>query len=194
MLKNTIDNPREITDEIISLFELHGNENYDGEPVSQTSHMIQCAMQAMAEGSDMELVLGSFLHDAGHLLRHKMKTEEMDRYGAVNHEGIGAAYLREKGFSERICAMVEKHVDAKRFLVATDESYNNKLSEASRQTLIWQGGPMNNNEVSAFRRHPYFDDIIKVRLWDEKAKEADAALLPLHHFKNLIFNYLTNKK
>jgi putative nucleotidyltransferase with HDIG domain len=110
-------NNETVTDEIIQLFEKYGAEDYDGEPVSQTSHMIQCAMQAMGDGEDMELILGAFLHDVGHLLKHEIQTEAMGNYGVVNHEGIGAGYLREKGFSERICAMVEKHVDAKRYLV-----------------------------------------------------------------------------
>ncbi|MFT4155103.1 hypothetical protein [Parafilimonas sp.] len=44
-----------------------------------------------------------------------------------------------------------------------------------------------------FEQHPFFDDIIKVRLWDEKAKDANAVLLPLWHFKNLIAEYLKDR-
>jgi predicted HD phosphohydrolase len=87
---------KQTANEIIDLFEKFGDEDYDGEPVSQTSHMIQCAMEAMAEGEDEELVLGSFLHDIGHLLKHVEPTEEMGQYGVVNHEGIGAQYLKER--------------------------------------------------------------------------------------------------
>lgn len=181
------------TAEIFALFETYGDSDYDGEPVSQTSHMVQCGMRAMDLGEDEELILGAFLHDIGHLLRHQEETEAMGSYGVVNHEGLGADYLREKGFSERICAMVEKHVDAKRYLVATDPAYEEKLSEASMQTLIWQGGPMNEIEVMQFEQHPYFDDIIKVRHWDEEAKDSDAVLLPLSHFKKLVHEYLNGK-
>lgn len=181
---------KQITNEIMKLYESFGDEDYDGEPVSQTSHMIQCAMEAMAQGEDEELVLGSFLHDIGHLLKHVESTEEMGNYGVVNHEGVGARYLKEKGFSRRICAMVENHVNAKRYLVAVDETYHSKLSDASLQTLQWQGGPMHQSEIMIFEQHPFFDDIIKVRLWDEKAKQPDAVLLPLTHFKNLITDHL----
>ena len=182
------------TNEIMRLFENYGNEDYDGESVSQTSHMIQCAMQAMAEGEDMELILGAFLHDVGHLLRHEQKVEEMGGYGTVNHEGLGGEYLRRKNFSERVCAMVERHVDAKRYLVATDPSYKDKLSEASLQTLnMWQGGPMSEAEAALFKQHLYFEDIIKVRLWDEGAKNHEMIMLPLHHFRNLIHEYLKER-
>ena len=184
---------KQTANEIMDLYEKFGDEDYDGEPVSQTSHMIQCAMEAMSEGEDQELVLGSFLHDIGHLLKHVLQTEEMGNFGVVNHEGIGAKYLKEKGFSKRICAMVENHVNAKRYLVVADETYQSKLSEASLQTLQWQGGPMHASEIILFEQHPFFDDIIKVRLWDEKAKQPDAVLLPLSHFKTLITEYLKDK-
>jgi phosphonate degradation associated HDIG domain protein len=186
-------NSEKTTNEIMLLFEKYGAEDYDGEPVSQTSHMTQCAMQAMGEGEDMELILGAFLHDIGHLLKHEIQTEAMGNYGVVNHEGIGANYLREKGFSERICAMVEKHVDAKRYLVAEEPSYKEKLSEASLRTLEYQGGPMTPGEVIDFRQHPFFDDIIKVRIWDEMGKNSEAILLPLSHFRALIHEYLNDR-
>lgn len=181
---------KQTANEIIELYEKFGDEDYDGEPVSQTSHMIQCAMEAMNADEDGELILGSFLHDIGHLLKHVESTEEMGNFGVVNHEGLGADYLKEHGFSQRICAMVSNHVNAKRYLVAVDETYQSKLSEASLQTLQWQGGPMHDSEIMLFEQHPYFDDIIKVRLWDEKAKQPDAVLLPLSHFKILVHDHL----
>jgi len=192
-MQTQILNNETITNEIMLLFEKYGAEDYDGEPVSQTSHMIQCAMQAMGDGEDMELILGAFLHDIGHLLKHEMQTEAMGNYGVVNHERIGADYLRAKGFSERICAMVEKHVDAKRYLVAAEPSYRAKLSEASLKTLEYQGGPMSSEEMISFRKHPFFEDIIKVRAWDEMGKNSEAILLPLNHFRNLIQDYLNDR-
>ena len=183
-----------ITAEIRSLFELYGNADYDGEPVSQTSHMIQCGMRAMSEGADTELILGSFLHDIGHLLRHVKQVEAMGGFGVVNHEGLGAAFLRNKGFSERIYAMVENHVAAKRYLVATVPGYFDKLSPASIETLKLQGGVMGENEISLFQQHPFFEDIIKVRTWDEEAKNKNAVLLPLNHFMVLITQYLKDCK
>ncbi len=183
---------KQIADEIIQLFEAYGTEDYDGEPVSQASHMIQAAMQAMEEGVGAELIVGAFLHDIGHLLKHHQPTEAMGQYGVVNHEGLGAGFLRSRNFPERVCAVVEKHVAAKRYLVATDKAYEAKLSPASRQTLLWQGGPMTEDEVTRFEQHPFFSDIIRVRLWDEEAKSTTATLLPLGFFKNLIYDYLND--
>lgn len=186
-------NARQTTNHIMDLFAQYGNNDYDGEPVTQTSHMMQCAMLAMQANADQELVLSAFLHDIGHLLGHKMKEKEMDGFGAINHEGIGAQYLKENGFGERICAVVKGHVAAKRYLVAADETYAAKLSPASRETLRWQGGPMSEQERKAFHEHPFFAEIIQVRLWDEGAKDYDAVLLPMSMFKNFIEDYLSHK-
>lgn len=186
-----LSNAEKTTNAIMRLFEQYGHEDYDGEPVSQSSHMIQCAMLAMETVSDRTLVIGALLHDIGHLLKHEQPTEAMDNFGVVNHEGIGAAYLRRNGFPERVCAVVAQHVAAKRYLVATDKTYVAKLSPASRQTLQWQGGAMTIDEAAAFERHPFFQDIIKVRRWDEEAKNNGAMLLPLSYFRNLILDYLT---
>ncbi len=189
-----IQHAEEVSAEILGLFEQHGNEDYDGEPVSQTSHMVQCGMLAMATGGDMELVIGAFLHDVGHLLRYKVQTEAMGHYGVMNHDGLGGEYLRKNGFAERICAMVDQHVAAKRYLVSTNPSYKDKLSPASLATLMkYQGGLMTPEEITAFENHPYFDDIIKVRLWDEEAKDHNAVLLPTKHFTNLINEYLKDR-
>jgi 2-amino-1-hydroxyethylphosphonate dioxygenase (glycine-forming) len=186
-------NSEAITNEIMNLFEKYGDEDYDGEPVSQASHMMQCGMLAMNKGEDTELILGAFLHDIGHLLKHEQQTEAMGNYGVANHEGIGADYLHAKGFSDRICVVVEKHVDAKRYLVATKPGYKEKLSEASLKTLEYQGGPMNETEVALFKQNSFFGDIIKVRLWDEQAKDTKAATLPLNYFAQLMREYLNRR-
>ncbi len=172
---------------------MYGDEDYDGEPVSQTSHMIQCAMKAIAKDEGTELILGAFLHDIGHLLKHTSPAEAMGTFGVVNHEGMGAGFLRSRHFRDRICSVVEMHVQAKRYLVATQETYMAKLSAASLETLKWQGGPMSMEEASEFKHHRYFDDIIKVRLWDEAAKEPDAKIPPLDYFRNLLFEYQLHK-
>ncbi len=184
---------KQTTNEIMDLFAQYGNNDYDGEPVTQTSHMVQCAMLAMQSSADQELVLGAFLHDIGHLIGHKQKAADMKGLGAVNHEAIGAAYLQKHHFGERICAVVEGHVAAKRYLVATDKNYAEKLSAASRETLRWQGGAMNEEEVKMFEKHPYYKEIIQVRLWDEGAKDGNAVLLPMNLFKNFIEDYLSHR-
>ena len=47
-------------------------------------------------------------------------------------------------------------------------SYYKKLSEASKGTLEYQGGPMSEAEVAQFEKDPLKNTIILMRTWDEK--------------------------
>ncbi|MGZ3901839.1 MAG: hypothetical protein ACXVDC_16045, partial [Bacteroidia bacterium] len=62
----------QIVDEIMSLYNNYGNEDYIGEPVSQIEHMCQCAQLAEKEKYDEEVILAAFFHDLGHLCEHIM--------------------------------------------------------------------------------------------------------------------------
>src|SRR5271154_271545 len=121
--------PEEIVDEIFALYEEHGGEDYIGEPVSQLEHMSQAAALAEEEGFEDEVVLAAFFHDIGHLCASSETAKSMDGFGNVDHEKLGADYLRERGFSERLAALVESHVVAKRYLTYKYPEYYNQLSE-----------------------------------------------------------------
>lgn len=163
-------NSREIVDEVMSLYALHGNEDYIGEPVSQIEHMSQSAELAMRGGYDDEVILAAFFHDIGHLCAINDSSMNMGGYGVMRHEKIGADFLRSKGFPERIAKLVENHVQAKRYLTCKYPDYYNNLSEASKKTLEFQGGVMSKQEADAFEADPLFDLSIIMRKWDEEAK------------------------
>lgn len=186
----SLKNIQETIDEIISLYEHFGGENYIGEPVSQIEHMCQCAQLAEMEGSDDEVILAAFFHDIGHLCEHIMDVKYMDKFGVVDHEKIGAEYLLKKGFSKKIAALVASHVEAKRYLTLRDESYYASLSEASKKTLEFQGGVMSEDEANKFESDPLFSLYISLRKWDEKAKLIDIPLPSLDNYEYLIQTHL----
>lgn len=156
--------------DIFDLYAKHGAEEYAGEKVSQLEHMCQAAEFAMQEGYDDEVVLAAFLHDVGHLLPIHDASESMDGYGMMDHEKVGADYLRKLGFSERMCRLIASHVNAKRYLTWKFPEYYNQLSGASKKTLEFQGGRMEAGEAAAFEADPLFDLYIRMRRWDEAAK------------------------
>lgn len=49
---------------IFDLYQRFGANDYIGEPVSQTEHMVQCAMLAEREGEPTEVSLVALLHSA----------------------------------------------------------------------------------------------------------------------------------
>ncbi|MBO9658673.1 MAG: HD domain-containing protein, partial [Chitinophagaceae bacterium] len=143
------------------------------------------------EGYDDEIILAAFFHDIGHLCEHIMEVKQMDGYGVVDHEKLGADFLLGNGFSENIASLVRNHVQAKRYLTFSNKDYYNKLSEASKKTLEFQGGRMTAEEAAAFQADPLFEMHIRLRQWDEKAKLEDQPLPPLKKYRDMMIDHLS---
>ena len=111
-----MDKVSSIVNDIFDLYRTYGSEDYIGEPVSQIEHMSQAGQLAIASGHEDEVVLAAFFHDIGHLLDFKNPDKRMGEFGVIDHEALGAQYLREKGFSNLITTLVANHVNAKRYL------------------------------------------------------------------------------
>ena len=180
----------QIAEEIIHLYTLHGEAEYAGEKVSQLEHMAQAAQLARAQGYDDEVVLAAFLHDIGHLTEKQSSTNSMGEFGIKDHEALGADFLSSHGFSKRLTRLVASHVVAKRWLTLREAGYYDKLSEASKRTLVYQGGPFSDAEADHLEKDPLFTEIIQMRRWDEEAKLEHQPLPPLSVFKQLIFQHL----
>ena len=178
---------------IFGFYEKHGNEYYIGEPVSQLEHMCQSAQLAEGEGFDEEVILAAFFHDLGHLITQGPTTEMMGEFGVKRHEQLGADFLRSLGFSEKIAQLVENHVQAKRYLTFRYPDYYTKLSEASKQTLIYQGGPMKEEEALKFEKDPLFEVSLRMRTWDEEAKLTDLPLPSLTRYKEMALRALQHR-
>lgn len=175
---------------IIGLYRQFGGNDYIGEPVSQIEHMCQCAHLAEEEGYDDEIILAAFFHDIGHLCEHIMEVGHMGGFGVMNHEQLGAAFLRENGFSEKISSLVGNHVEAKRYLTYRYPDYFDRLSPASRKTLEFQGGRMSPEEAAAFEADPYFVLHTRLRFWDDLAKRQNCPLPSLDRYQDMIVRHL----
>ncbi|AZD05078.1 phosphonate degradation HD-domain oxygenase [Pseudomonas chlororaphis] len=174
--------PEQRIAELFGLYERFGDSDYIGEPVSQIEHMSQAAQLAMAEGFDDEVVLAAFFHDIGHICGQD--AENMGGFGVAGHERLGADYLRRAGFSERLARLVEYHVQAKRYLTCKEPGYYERLSQASRRTLEYQGGVMNAEEARAFEQDPLCAVSLRLRHWDEQAKELWVPVMDLQVLKD----------
>jgi phosphonate degradation associated HDIG domain protein len=173
---------------------LYGEQDYIGEPVSQLQHMLQAAALAEEAGQEEEVVLAAFFHDIGHLVEAVQPVEKMDNVGVMDHEKLGAAYLRAKGFSDRLCRLVQSHVAAKRYLTSTSPAYYDRLSDASKQTLLHQGGRMSAAEAEEFERDPDHTLFIRLRDWDDKAKETSKVAPSLERYRAMAQRHLLSQK
>jgi phosphonate degradation associated HDIG domain protein len=167
-------------DDIESLFNHRGGEQYSGEPVTQLEHALQCGALAEAEGADDELVTAAFLHDLGHLLQDLGETPTLRGVDDV-HQYAALPFLRGL-FGERVLGGIQLHVDAKRYLCATRTGYHDALSEDSKRSLKLQGGIFTADQAQAFIARPGAADAVRLRIWDDLAKTAGAPTPSLSHF------------
>jgi len=162
--------------------------DYIGEPISQLEHALQAAHFGAQAGARTEVVLAALFHDIGHLIAQD--APQMEGLGVVEHERLGAEWLRSLGFSETVARLVESHVLAKRYLCWRNPQYFARLSEASTGTLAWQGGPMDADEARTFEADPLFAEILAVRQWDEMAKDPSLQVADITTYRQPIEDHL----
>ena len=171
-------------DDIRGLFEQHGALAYSGEPVTQLEHALQSAALAENEGAGDELVTAALLHDLGHLLNRFGETPTEQGIDDL-HQYFALPFLRPV-LPEAVLEPIRLHVDAKRCLCAIDASYFGRLSADSVRSLQLQGGVFSRQEADAFLSKPYAEDALRVRRWDDLAKEANRATPGLDHYLDVV--------
>lgn len=173
-----------IVEFIADIFERRGHEEYLGEAVTMQQHMLQGATLAEQEGCSEELIVAALLHDIGHFTS-EFGSFTMDDTEDRFHENAGAEILG-RYFPQKIVDCVKYHVAAKRYLCAVNPTYHTELSEASRHSLKLQGGAMNSMEKNEFENLEHINDIVKVRLFDDAAKNPDLVTPSFAYFAPMI--------
>jgi predicted HD phosphohydrolase len=179
---------------IINVYKEYGKITIE-EDINQLEHAKQCAKFATDAKSHPDLIVASLLHDIGQLPPEQFGLFDLDiisnKYGSLGHEYIGGKILKHLGFNDNIIDLVQNHVNAKRFLLHKNQKY--KLSKASQMTLDQQGGIMEYDEYLKFKQKPNYKDIIKLRLWDDKAKIKNYEVPSIDSYKKFIVFTLTQK-
>ena len=175
-----------IINQIISSY-LNNKSLYIGEKVTMAEHMIQTAMLAEKTNSSINLICSSLLHDYGHFILedpdHLVKKKKDGK-----HEDLGYEFLK-KYFIKDVIGPIKYHVKAKKYL-ARDKKYYDFLSEASKKSLKFQGGIMNNEEAKEFECVKFFESSIKLRKFDEVAKKEGLKIKSINEYKNLLISKL----
>lgn len=162
------------------VFARRGGEQYSGEPVTQLQHALQTAHLAEQSDADDELVTAALLHDLGHLLQDLGETPTLRGVDDV-HQYAALPFLRGL-FPDRVLGGISLHVDAKRYLCATRPGYHEALSDDSKRSLVLQGGVFDADQAAAFIARPGAADAVRLRIWDDLAKDAAATTPPLAYF------------
>jgi len=170
--------------DIARLFGERGHVAYAGEPVSQTAHALQCAWLAEREGAGDGLVAAALLHDLGHLLiaEHQALARSPTELGIDDrHERIAQPLLRGL-FGPEVLVPIALHVQAKRYLCATQPGYAAQLSADSVRSLALQGGAFDAAQAARFAALPGARAALRLRRWDDAAKVGGLRTPPLAHF------------
>ncbi|KAK4499298.1 hypothetical protein PRZ48_009811 [Zasmidium cellare] len=180
-------NAQETIRELFEFIDKQGQGDYLGERVSQLQHSLQAATLAQRAGADEETVLGALLHDVGRFIPAADKMSSMfaddgTYVGKASHEILGERYLRQLGFSEKICQLVGAHVMAKRYLTAVDKGYYDGLSANSKTTLKYQGGIFTDEQIKEAQKDPWLENKLAVRRWDDLAKDPNLKTPELQSF------------
>lgn len=150
----------------------------EGDPVDLLAHGLQCA-DVLRTGcpDDLGLQLAGLVHDVGHAAGG----------GDPDHARAGADAVRPL-FGDRVAGLVGLHVEAKRYLAAT-EAY--ELSPASVLSLSRQGAAMTPAEAQRFAARPEAVAAIALRRADEAAKEVGRVVPGLETWAPRVREYVS---
>ncbi|MBS0518740.1 MAG: metal-dependent phosphohydrolase [Proteobacteria bacterium] len=166
--------------ELLEIFAGRATRRYGLSDVNQLQHALQAAALAEADGASPATVLASLLHDVGHMI-HGLGEDPAARGVDDVHEQRGADWLAER-FSPEVSEPVRLHVAAKRYLCSVESDYFGKLAPDSVRSLTLQGGLMSPEEVETFRAHPQHAEAVRLRRYDEDAKDPHARTPDFDHF------------
>jgi len=177
-------------EEIIAACRSMAGLPYDGEPVDQLEHALQCAWLARSEGGEEDFVVACLLHD----IARAPAVAGIPYDGEREHHGeTGARWLTPR-VGARIAWLAEQHVPAKRYLVATDAGYRAALSAVSARTLRAQGGPMSAPEIERFRRHPDWERAVALRRIDDRGKVPGLEVPGLEAYREALRRVVTSAR
>jgi phosphonate degradation associated HDIG domain protein len=169
-------------DEIIELYRTAGAARYGMEAINQEQHALQCAQLAERAGGQPVLIAAALMHDLGHLLA--VRKREGERINDL-HEFVAIPFLRGV-FPDAVIEPIRMHVDAKRYLCATQPEYWETLSPASKRSLELQGGAFTPEEAARFVAQPFAYDAVSLRRWDDSAKSPTTSTPGWSHYRRIL--------
>ena len=169
--------------DVAAMFRAKGHCQYTGEPVSQLEHALQSAFLAEQADASPVLVTACLLHDFGHMSNDMGETPTLR--GLDDRHQYHSVSVLKGLFPDAVLAPILLHVDAKRYLCATEKGYWASLSEDSQRSLELQGGAYSAEEAARYVAQPFARDAVQLRRWDDLAKAAGCKTPDLEHYLRL---------
>ncbi len=157
------------------------------ERVTMLDHALQSAALAEADDAGDEMVLACLLHDLGHILG------PAGRWGLPGHAEVGARALQPL-LAPAVVEPIRNHVAAKRYRVAVDPAYHDRLSLASQMSLVEQGGPLAPDDAEEFAAGAFAAEALRLRGYDDEGKIEGLAVPALETYRGLVAGALVPRR
>ena len=159
----------ERTNILCEIIDQRGSCSFYDEEITQLQHALQCATLAIESNESDKFITASLFHDLGHMLTG----EDVNNHDFLNndqyHENVAESFL-SKYFTEKVNYSIKMHVIAKRYLCSVQSDYYDNLSDGSKRSFKLQGGYLNKDTIRKLESHKYFEDAVRLRNYDDKAK------------------------
>ena len=159
---------------IVDSYQTAAKTQYGEEAVTELEHSLQCAELADKAGADEELVLACLLHDVARFAVPQDEVsdtlEKADIHKTAKGHGMKAAELMSDFLPENSLFYIQHHAEAKQYLCQTQPGYKEKLSAASIKTMKVQSLDTDSEKLDALSKHPWWNDAVRLRVWDDAAK------------------------
>ena len=146
-------------------------------------------MLAENNQSPKSLICACLLHDYGHFIIENpdlLVSRSLDG----KHEEVAYNYLKNY-FKPEVIEPIRLHVQAKRYL-CRDQSYCDRLSEASKVSLKLQGGIMDDKETQKLASLQFYKKAIVLRQFDDDGKIPEIKVKRIGDYTDLIKSALLN--
>ncbi|KAJ2751734.1 hypothetical protein GGI19_004291 [Coemansia pectinata] len=172
--------PEQRVTTLFQLLETSGKKEHIGGKMTQLDHALQAAHLAKNEGADEETILAALLVNIGQLIPPPEKSI-LSRYAydslyrlaastgtvsAIDHGKLGAEYLRQLGFPNKTCELVESDVMARRYLLSVDPQYVIPPLTGSVGHISYQEKSLSPTEIREFENDPLFKQKVQLRQWN----------------------------
>jgi predicted HD phosphohydrolase len=168
--------PPASVDELLTLLS-RGDGVFDEPEIDGLFHALQCGANLRASHpNDTDLAVAGLVHDIADIAFPHDHGDHATRGAALIEPLLGA----------RVARLVGAHVEAKRYLVATDPEYRGRLSPRSIETLRMQGDAFDAADIARLAAHPDLAAILALRRADERAKDPAATPPDLDTWRPLL--------
>jgi phosphonate degradation associated HDIG domain protein len=177
--------------DIETLYSAKGDRQYSGERVTQLEHALQTALLAEQSGASSEMITAALLHDIGHMENDEGETPTLR--GVDDRHQFHAISVLKGRFGPTVLTPIRLHVDAKRYLCATEQAYCRSLSVDSKRSLELQGGSFDATAAAEFMGQQFAPDAVNLRRWDDRAKVNGCRTPVLRHYLDIAASCLSAK-